>query len=69
MKAKSNKERNEATTGKTPYKSHEVIVGPICTCRSFRFPHELKMHKKLKSDSDWRDWKEISAERDSWGFE
>ncbi len=31
-----------------------VLVGPICTCRSFNLPHELKRHKELKTDFDWR---------------
>lgn len=40
-------EAGELKLGKT-------IVGPICACRSFRFPHELAAHKQLLSDSDWR---------------
>lgn len=29
-------------------------IGLICTCRSFRFPHNPADHKKLRSDMDWR---------------
>jgi len=38
----------------------EVIVGPMCTCRSFELPHELKRHKELSSEHDW------SLEKNRW---
>ena len=44
----------------------EVIVGPICTCRSFRYPHELSVHRKLKGDWDWRTWQEREAGPEWW---
>lgn len=32
-----------------------VIVGPICRCRSFRWPHALERHKELPGGiTDWR---------------
>lgn len=36
----------------------EVIVGPICSCRSFPLPHELKEHRSLKTEHDWKPWEE-----------
>lgn len=36
------------------YEHREVIVGPICSCRSFRYPHELSAHKALRNEWDWR---------------
>ena len=36
-----------------------VLVGPICTCRSFRLPHEVSAHERgLQSGTDWRPWQE-----------
>lgn len=32
----------------------ECIVGPICTCRSFDRPHELRRHRELRDERDWR---------------
>ena len=32
----------------------EVEVGPYCGCRSFRYPHEVSAHRKLRADWDWR---------------
>src|SRR4051812_2655097 len=26
----------------------------LCRCRSFEFPHELRKHRELKNESDWR---------------
>lgn len=39
---------------------HLSYMAPlICTCRSFRLPHELSRHKELRfGDLDWRTWEE-----------
>ena len=36
------------------YPHQEIVVGPICTCRSFRYPHELSAHASLRGEMDWR---------------
>lgn len=43
----------------------------VCTCLSFRHPHTIDAHEKLKSDHDWRPFErrereEISQYRE-WG--
>lgn len=30
----------------------------ICTCRSFRLPHDPSAHKRLRNEFDWRPWQE-----------
>lgn len=35
-------------------KMGQVVIGPICTCRSFDLPHQIKKHSELRGDSDWR---------------
>lgn len=37
-----------------PYVHEEIIVGPVCRCRSFRYPHFLEAHKALRDEWDWR---------------
>lgn len=37
-----------------PVYCSEIIVGPICHCRSFRYPHFLDAHEQLESQWDWR---------------
>lgn len=32
----------------------EIIVGPICRCRSFNLPHDISRHRELRSEHDWR---------------
>ena len=46
--------RKEATEKYLQSSHEEFIVGPICTCRSFRLPHELNRHRELRNDHDWR---------------
>lgn len=47
--------RPSETAGNVP-----VVAGPVCTCRSFRFPHLPSEHRrKLKSDYDWRTFDEL----------
>ncbi len=52
-KREMDRKRKVATEG---FKAapESIVVGPMCGCRSFRFPHELKAHKSLKNDYDWR---------------
>jgi hypothetical protein len=28
----------------------------VCACRSFRYPHTLEAHGKLRSEHDWREF-------------
>lgn len=47
-------QRAQASNRRVRSKHRPVTVEPICTCRSFRFPHELNAHCSLRSDHDWR---------------
>ena len=57
--------RREATEQWKP-KTESVIVGPVCNCRSFRFPHYLEAHRKLRADFDWRLPEERTYEYDEY---
>ena len=48
---KRKKDRKKVTPS---YRHQEIVVGPICTCRSFRYPHELSAHASLRGEMDWR---------------
>ena len=54
--ARENKRQVKETTAK--YLAGEIVFKPVvmlvCTCRSFRFPHDPGRHKELFSDYDWR---------------
>jgi hypothetical protein len=51
-KREMDRQRAEATAN---YVSSVVIVGPVCGCRSFQFPHDPEAHKSLpRGDLDWR---------------
>jgi hypothetical protein len=54
--ARQNKRQVKETTEK--YLRGElkfpVVEIRVCSCRSFRFPHDPSEHKKLLSDFDWR---------------
>ena len=51
----SAKKRKKGRKKVTPsYHHQEIVVGPICTCRSFRYPHELSAHQSLRNEMDWR---------------
>lgn len=58
-------EAGEVTLKKTDPKDFMT-----CTCRSFRYPHTLNAHAKLKSDHDWRPFevreRQESSERQEW---
>lgn len=58
-KREMDRQRAEATAKYVP-KPDSVIVGPICNCLSFEFAHELSAHRNLKSEMDWRPWRERS---------
>jgi len=47
------KQRKAATEKYLQGPRKEIIVDPICTCRSFNLPHELKRHKELRHEADW----------------
>lgn len=36
----------------------EVLVGPVCSCLSFRLAHDPKRHRELRGDWDWRTWEQ-----------
>lgn len=48
------RQRKDATERYLSGPRKEIVVGPICTCRSFRYPHELAAHKQLENEWDWR---------------
>ena len=49
---------NEGTFAYLAGPHRDVIVGPTCSCRSFRLPHSPEQHSKLRGDWDWRTWQE-----------
>jgi len=51
-------ERRAATERFLAMPRTPLLMPLTCTCRSFRYPHELSEHKKLRSDYDWRSWEE-----------
>lgn len=55
--------RQQAEATKRYYESArvEVVIGPVCTCRSFAMPHFPEAHKKLRGDWDWRTPEERSG--------
>lgn len=58
------KQERAETTAK--YEAGELVFPAskpllLCHCRSFRFSHEPEMHKKLRSDMDWRTPEERGA--------
>jgi hypothetical protein len=64
------RERAEFTA---KYEAGEVKLKPVdirdfmsCTCRSFRYPHPLDAHKKLRSDMDWRPFEQREQQDDGW---
>jgi hypothetical protein len=61
------KKAREEFTAK--YEAGEVKFKPLdmtgfmsCACRSFRYPHPLEAHKKLKNDRDWRPFEQRERE-------
>ena len=59
--ARENKRQQREVTKKYlagELKLGNTVVGPICRCRSFRLPHELKAHDRLIDHLDWRPWQE-----------
>lgn len=57
-KRQIDRDRKETTEKMLAQPRKEIIGGPICNCRSFRFAHEIEAHSKLLSDHDWRPWEE-----------
>lgn len=47
---------NEATWKYLTGPREEMIVGPFCSCRSFRLPHSVERHRELRADYDWTPW-------------
>ena len=52
-KRQMDRERAEVTKNYVP-SPEGVMLSVLCTCRSFRYPHELSMHRQLRSEADWR---------------
>jgi hypothetical protein len=44
----------QVKSGEIPNPFTESRLEPLCNCRSFEHSHEIKAHKQLKSDYDWR---------------
>jgi len=51
----------EATKKYLETQQPEIMLPFPCTCRSFRDPHDPARHSELRSDYDWRTWKERGA--------
>lgn len=49
---------NEATFNYLMQPRRVMLLEPFCNCRSFRFPHQITRHRDLRSDYDWRTWRE-----------
>jgi hypothetical protein len=43
----------EAGLIQSPFSANKPL-DPLCYCRSFEHSHEIRAHKQLKSDYDWR---------------
>lgn len=43
-------------------KFETIEISPSCTCRSFRYPHAIEAHKKLRSEHDWRPFEKRERE-------
>jgi len=59
--ARRNKKAQREATAKYlagELKLGPTLIGPICTCRSFRLPHELSAHARLADHREWRPWEE-----------
>ena len=54
------KERARVTKEFEASHRQEIVVGPMCGCRSFRFPHDLKAHDRLRGERDWKTWQEVN---------
>jgi hypothetical protein len=57
-KREMDRQREEATARYESGPRVETVVGPICNCLSFRLPHELRVHRTLRDERDWRPWEE-----------
>lgn len=66
------KERAEFTakyeTGEVTLKRVDLKDFMICACLSFRYPHTLDAHEKLRSDFDWRVF-EVRERQDVTGWQ
>lgn len=40
----------------TKIKFEAVVIGPICTCLAFAYPHEAIQHFKALSNIEYSDW-------------
>jgi len=64
---------HQATYDYLTSEHQEVEIPLTCTCRSFRYPHSLEAHDRLKplrgsaaswfGERDWRTWEERSQDR------
>ena len=63
-KREMDRQRAEKTATYQP-KSNSVEI-LLCHCRSFQYSHEPAMHKKLKSDHDWRTLQERQSGPEYW---
>lgn len=46
--------RNVAANGFPKGEEFDAGAWRNCNCRSFRHPHNLSAHKKLRAENDWR---------------
>ena len=59
------RQAEEATAAYIAQPHPQVIVGPLCFCRSFQYAHVIERHQELMSDYDWRSWQQ-RQERNVW---
>lgn len=55
--------KREIAETKAKVSSGELVIpttqfSVLCECRSFRYPHELMAHKRLRSEMDWCSYQE-----------
>lgn len=52
--ARENKRQQaEATARFEQSQRVEIVMGLVCTCRSFNLPHSPERHRELAGDWDW----------------
>lgn len=60
-KREMDRQRNTTTAKYVPVPD-SIPVPIMCHCRSFRYEHSPSAHRRrLKSDLDWRSWKELTV--------
>lgn len=53
-------------TGELQLANTDLRLFIVCTCLSFRYPHTLDAHQKLRSEYDWRTFQQREREDAGW---